>query len=54
VHVRAALEGGGEARLVLGRDFLLDHELAARIEAMQGIVAVALRPVETRPLALVG
>ncbi len=44
---------GGEARLLLGRDFLLDGELVERIETLPGVSAVALRPSETR-LALVG
>ncbi|MBY0583201.1 MAG: DNA polymerase III subunit alpha, partial [Sphingomonas sp.] len=54
VHVRARLSGGGEAKMLLGRDFLLDHELAARIETMQGISAVQLKSAEARVLALVG
>lgn len=54
VHVRARLPGGGEAKMLLGRDFLLDHELAARIETMQGISAVQLKSAEARVLALVG
>jgi DNA polymerase-3 subunit alpha len=41
------------ARLLLGRDFLLDGELAARIEALQDVRNVALKTSETR-LALVG
>jgi DNA polymerase-3 subunit alpha len=44
---------GGEATLLLGRDFLLEGELAARIEALHGVESVELRPTETR-LALVG
>jgi DNA polymerase-3 subunit alpha len=54
VHICARLPGGGDVRLLLGRDFLLDHELASRIEAMQGITQVTLKTAETRPLALVG
>ena len=41
------------ARILLGRDFLLDGELAVRIEALQGIADVTLRTAEAR-LALVG
>ena len=43
----------GEARVLLGRDFLLDGELAARIEALQGVADVVLKTAEAR-LALVG
>jgi DNA polymerase-3 subunit alpha len=51
LRIRAALPQGGEARVLLGRDFLLDAELAASLEAMPGIVDLAFK--ETR-LALVG
>ncbi len=44
---------GGEATLLLGRDFLLEGELAARIEALHGVAHVELKTSETR-LALVG
>ncbi len=54
VYVRAALPGGGEALVLLGRDFLLDGELAGRIETMQGVTDVALKTAETKRLALVG
>jgi DNA polymerase-3 subunit alpha len=53
VYVRAALPGGGEALVLLGRDFLLDGELAGRIESMQGVSSVALKTAETKRLALV-
>ncbi len=53
VRARVALGEGGEALLLLGRDYLLDGELAARIEAMHGVSAVELKTSETR-LALVG
>ncbi len=43
----------GEAIVLLGRDFLLDGELATRIELLHGVTEVALRTSETR-LALVG
>jgi DNA polymerase-3 subunit alpha len=51
LRIRAALPQGGEARVLLGRDFLLDAELAASLEAMPGIADLAFK--ETR-LALVG
>ncbi|MFA5970089.1 MAG: DNA polymerase III subunit alpha [Sphingomonas sp.] len=54
VHVRATLPDGGQARLLLGRDFLLDHELATRIESMQGIDGVELKTADQRLLALAG
>ena len=47
------MPGGGFARVLLGRDFLLDQELATRIEGLPGISGVALKTSETR-LALVG
>ncbi|MES1972217.1 MAG: DNA polymerase III subunit alpha [Pseudomonadota bacterium] len=53
VWVNAALPDGGTARILLGRDFLLDGELATRIENLQDISNVALKTSETR-LALVG
>ena len=53
VFVNAALPEGGTARVRIGRDFLLDAELAARIEALQDVTNVALKTSETR-LALVG
>ncbi len=54
VMLGAALPQGGLAWLVVGRDFLLDAELASRIEGVQGIRDVTLRPAEGRRLALVG
>ncbi len=54
VYVCAALPGGGEALVLLGRDFLLDGELAGRIETIQGVTGVALKTAETKRLALVG
>jgi DNA polymerase-3 subunit alpha len=45
--------GGGEAELVLGRDFLLDAELAARIERLEGVAAVRLSVAPAPRLALV-
>lgn len=52
VLVRATVPGG-EALLLLGRDFLLDGELVDRIEDLPGVREVTLRQSETR-LALVG
>jgi DNA polymerase-3 subunit alpha len=43
----------GEAELVLGRDFLLDAELAARIERIEGVTAVRLAVAPAPRLALV-
>jgi len=43
----------GEAQLVLGRDFTVDAELAARIERIPGIAAVRLAVAEAPRLALV-
>lgn len=54
VFVRARLPEGGEALILLGRDFLLDGELASRVESLQGIAEVTLRSAEARRLALVG
>ena len=44
---------GGEADLVLGRDFVVDAELAARLERIDGIAAVVLSVAEAPRLALV-
>jgi DNA polymerase-3 subunit alpha len=53
-EVRATVKlDGGEARLLLGRDFLLDAELVSRIEELPGVAKVELRSSETR-LKLVG
>ncbi len=43
----------GVARLRLGRDFALDAELAARIEALPGVASVTLGAAESPRLALV-
>ncbi len=51
VIVRAPVDGG-EATVLLGRDFLLDLELVHRIEDLAGVREVAMRQSETR-LALV-
>lgn len=44
---------GGSANLVLGRDFNLDAELAARIERLDGVNSVSLSVAEPPRLALV-
>ncbi len=53
VRLKAPLPGGGAVTLLLGRDFLLDGELVARIEAVAGVTRVDLKTSEAR-LALVG
>ncbi|HEV2746319.1 MAG TPA: DNA polymerase III subunit alpha [Allosphingosinicella sp.] len=52
LRLRARLESGG-AEVVLGRDFMLDAELAARIERLDGVTAVRLAVAEPPRLALV-
>ncbi|MGH6782337.1 MAG: hypothetical protein ACREB5_09555, partial [Sphingomonadaceae bacterium] len=51
--LHARLGGGSEARVRLGREYMLDAELAARIEVLPGILSVALRSTELPRLALV-
>jgi DNA polymerase-3 subunit alpha len=51
--LRASLADGSAALVRLGRDYLLDAELASRIEALPGILAVSLRTAEAPRLALV-
>ena len=53
LRVRATLAGGGTATVLIGRDFLLDAELAANLETVPGVEDVAFKTSETR-LALVG
>jgi DNA polymerase-3 subunit alpha len=53
LRLRAPIDGGGEADLVLGRDFILDAELAARLERVPGVTAVILAVAEQPRLALV-
>jgi DNA polymerase III subunit alpha len=53
VRLRIA-HASGEADLVLGRDFLIDAELAARVERLPGVTAVRLSAEEKPRLALVG
>ena len=48
------LETGGEATILIGRDYLLDAELAARIERITGEGTVDLAVQEPPKLALVG
>ncbi|MBA3511357.1 MAG: DNA polymerase III subunit alpha [Sphingomonas sp.] len=48
------LAGGGEAVILAGRDYLLDAELAARIERVTGEGSVDLSVQEPPKLALVG
>jgi DNA polymerase III subunit alpha len=45
--------GFGEAELILGRDLLVDAELAARIERLDGVAAVRLAVADPPRLALV-
>jgi DNA polymerase-3 subunit alpha len=60
LRLKAALDGGtaelggGTAELILGRDFVIDAELAARVERLAGVLAVRLAPIEAPRLALVG
>jgi DNA polymerase-3 subunit alpha len=44
---------GGHADLMLGRDFILDAETAARIERLEGVVSVRLAVADPPRLALV-
>jgi DNA polymerase-3 subunit alpha len=53
VWASVPVTSGATTRVLLGRDFLLDGELAARIEALQDISNVVLRTAEPK-LALVG
>ena len=53
VWAQVPVHAGETARMLLGRDFLLDGELATRIEALQDVRDVELRTAEAR-LALVG
>jgi len=52
VRMRTPIDGG-EAELVLGRDFVVDAELAARVERLDGVTGVRLSVVEAPRLALV-
>ncbi|GAA3721312.1 DNA polymerase III subunit alpha [Sphingomonas cynarae] len=44
----------GEATILLGRDFLLDAELAGHVETLHGITAATLKTSDITRLALVG
>jgi DNA polymerase-3 subunit alpha len=52
LRLRARLDPG-EAQVILGRDFLLDAEMAARIERIEGVTSVRLSVAEPPRLALV-
>ncbi len=52
LRLRATLDGG-EAFVLLGRDFRLDAELAARVERLEGVTSVRLSVAEPPRLALV-
>ena len=54
VRATLPLVDGREATLLLGRDFLLDADLAARLQRILGEDAVDLSAVEPPRLALVG
>ena len=54
VRIRVPLSGSGEALILAGRDFSLDGELSARIEAITGAGSVDLSAQEPPRLALVG
>ncbi len=54
-EVRATLTTpDGEATVLLGRDFLLDAELAGHVETLHGIAAATLKTSDITRLALVG
>jgi DNA polymerase-3 subunit alpha len=54
VTLHATLGNGDAAAIVLGRDFLIDGEVAAAIEHLPGVDAVTLDIAEPPRLALVG
>ena len=54
IRLVVARDSGGEAVILLGRDYLLDAELAARIERITGEGSVDLAVQEPPKLALVG
>ncbi len=54
VRIIVPLSNGGEATMLLGRDFSLDRELATRIERIVGEGGVDLSAQEAPRLALVG
>jgi DNA polymerase-3 subunit alpha len=54
VRILLPLARGGEASVLAGRDFVLDAELAARVERVAGEGSVDLSVQEPPKLALVG
>ncbi len=54
VVLRVPLSDGGNANLRLGRDFLVDGELAGALERIDGVTEMTLAPQEPPKLALVG
>jgi DNA polymerase-3 subunit alpha len=54
IRLMVPIASGGEAVILLGRDYLLDAELAARIERITGEGTVDLSVQEPPKLALVG
>ena len=48
------LPGGGTATILLGRDFLLDAELADRIATLPGVARAEIAIAPPQRLALVG
>ena len=54
VRATVPVSGGREAILILGRDFALDADLAAKLERLLGDGAVTLSAQEGPRLALVG
>ncbi len=53
LRLRAPLDGG-DAELILGRDFSLDAEMAARIERIEGVTVLRLAAVDPPRLVAVG
>ena len=53
VRAHVAMADGKRATLLLGRDFLLDAELAGRLESLHGVHGIEFKQTETR-LQLVG
>ena len=53
IVVRAILSDGREANVLLGRDFLIDGELADAMAEIAGVVSVSLTNAEPPRLALV-
>ena len=53
-RLTAPLPNGNSATILLGRDFLLDPELADRIAGLPGVRSAQVAIANPRPLALVG